>query len=208
MENYNTIKITKEGFVWRIVDAETAKELFHESSLPIFALYSDDSEAEIQTIEELEEAIKYHQVGIEVGFIDSNLKEGFEGIAEGYKNAFLKKHNLQDAENYWVADRIGEILCCSDDFISYDDIRTDIDTEAGNHEYWNYSSYIQRCNDVGLNTLNYENWLKGAPRHSETVISRLENLREEFEEILKKENEDFVKRNEAQTRKIISRSAS
>ncbi len=63
-------KTTPDGFLWLIVDTDTAKAIFKDGKKELFALYDDDSEGTITKIEDIDlmENIGI-PVGLEVGFI-------------------------------------------------------------------------------------------------------------------------------------------
>lgn len=64
------IKICSDGFVWLVVSHEQARKLYKADVISLFTLYSDDSEAMIESEEKLKEAVgKGLRIGIEVGFI-------------------------------------------------------------------------------------------------------------------------------------------
>ena len=68
------VKINYDGFVWHVRTEAEAKQLFGEQTL--YALYDDDTEAEIENEEELEAMFRRGiYVGTEVGFIDDNLNK-------------------------------------------------------------------------------------------------------------------------------------
>ena len=62
------MKITKDGFVWKIITPDEAKCIFSSKGLPIYKLYDNDTESLIESFEEIEEMFyKDLQIGIEVG---------------------------------------------------------------------------------------------------------------------------------------------
>jgi len=63
-------KITQDGFVWQILDRTQAIEYFHEGKT-IFALHDDESESQILTRQDLQDAMDWDdvQIGLEIGFI-------------------------------------------------------------------------------------------------------------------------------------------
>ncbi|HJC16854.1 MAG TPA: hypothetical protein H9937_02655 [Candidatus Alistipes stercorigallinarum] len=65
------VKITREdGFVWLIVPREKVRGLWETGTFTLYRLYADDSEAEIENKEQLEETLERgYSVGIEVGFV-------------------------------------------------------------------------------------------------------------------------------------------
>ena len=66
-------KITQDGFAWQILDRTQAIEHFHDGKT-IFALHDDESESEITTRQELQDALDWDdvQIGLEIGFIKTN----------------------------------------------------------------------------------------------------------------------------------------
>lgn len=65
-------KTTPDGFIWLIIDADTAKAIFNDGDREIFALYNDDSEGEITKFEDIDfmESTGI-PIGLQVGFIHS-----------------------------------------------------------------------------------------------------------------------------------------
>ena len=67
-----TIKITeKEGFVWRLLTPEQAREFFKADIDSLYVLFDDDTESLIHDVDEIWEYVAKDvnvQFGIEVGF--------------------------------------------------------------------------------------------------------------------------------------------
>jgi hypothetical protein len=65
-----SIKVTGDGFVWKLITHEQAKILFPLGIFELYSLRHDDSESLISTDEELAEAIgNFETIGIEVGHL-------------------------------------------------------------------------------------------------------------------------------------------
>jgi hypothetical protein len=66
-------KITQDGFAWQILDRTQAIEYFHEGKT-IFALHNDESESQILTRQDLQDALDWDdvQIGLEIGFIKTS----------------------------------------------------------------------------------------------------------------------------------------
>jgi len=66
-------KITQDGFAWQIIDRNDAINYFHDGKT-IYALYDDDSESQIITRQDLENALDWDdvQIGLEIGFIKTS----------------------------------------------------------------------------------------------------------------------------------------
>ena len=66
-------KITQDGFAWQIIDRNDAINYFHDGKT-IFALYDDESESQIVTRQDLENALDDDsvQIGLEIGHIKTS----------------------------------------------------------------------------------------------------------------------------------------
>ena len=68
------MKVTKDYFVWKLV-TDKAKEVFNSGLFDLYILFEDDSESFIETIEDLNIALKNGQnIGIEVGWLEVTIK--------------------------------------------------------------------------------------------------------------------------------------
>ena len=65
------IKITKDGFIWLIIDMDIAKALWQTNKVEIYQLYDDDSES---LVEDLNGVRGDCELGIEVCFINQLLE--------------------------------------------------------------------------------------------------------------------------------------
>lgn len=95
--------------------------------------------------------------------ITKTLQEQYEHIATKYVHTFLRKQRLYDeytGEYYeydWVADQVGTILWVSDYFISFENIRYDIDNDIPPLQILEHNDYcIQHDSKI-----NYKSYLKG-----------------------------------------------
>lgn len=62
------MKITRDGFVWKLITAEEARKIWDAEIFEIYKLYDDDSEGLIESEERLlEEIAAGSQLAIEVG---------------------------------------------------------------------------------------------------------------------------------------------
>jgi hypothetical protein len=66
-------KITQDGFAWKILSYHDAIQYFHDGKT-IYALYDDESESQIETRQDLENALHWDdvQIGVEIGFIKTS----------------------------------------------------------------------------------------------------------------------------------------
>jgi len=67
LQNDENIRITEDGFIWKIVTNE-AKMLFINGTYELFALFDDGSESKLETFQKLYVALEQgNPIGIEVG---------------------------------------------------------------------------------------------------------------------------------------------
>lgn len=101
----------------------------------------------------------------------------YNNACNAYLKAFCEKHGFsyENAVDFWVANDVGSICMLGDYFVSFDDMKTDIDMDADKNQYWSYYDYMMESQDLGFKCPNYANWLRGCPRLSE---GRIKSLRE------------------------------
>ena len=129
------------------------------------------------------------------------LKQNYETACNAYLKTFCKKHgyNYDIAAVSWIANDIGGVCMLGDFCIPFGDMKTDLDNDAPKDEYWSYYDYSLEAHELGFICPNYANWLRGCPRLSEGQIKSLREAKnrvyeaeEEFERILKKENDEIA----------------
>lgn len=63
------IKITKDGFMWLLLSNDAALSAWEQGSVQLFALYNDESESSINSMQELDRALRCDiPIGVELGF--------------------------------------------------------------------------------------------------------------------------------------------
>lgn len=126
--------------------------------------------------------------------MDKTLKQQFEEVANAYLLEFCNKHDFDyaEAKRSWVANKPGGVVLCGDYYVDFDEIRTDIDRDAPEEEFWKYQDYLIDAHTFGFRCPNYENWLDGCPRLSKEQINeiiagrhRIEKMKEQLEEMIK-----------------------
>lgn len=123
------------------------------------------------------------------------LKQQYIDACNAYLEAFCEKHEFDydEAANSWVANDVGGICLVGDMYASFNDIKTDIDMNAPEDEFYFYYYYSLDACDLGFNCPNYANWIRGCPRLSEEQIkslreakNRVYEAQKDFERILKR----------------------
>ena len=93
-----------------------------------------------------------------------NLKQYYDTVCNLYVLEFLKKHGFWDEEDNepyncdWVGDEIGGILCVSDYYIGFNDIKLDIDKDVSKDVFFEYYYWYTVDNEKNI---NYRSYLKG-----------------------------------------------
>jgi hypothetical protein len=74
------MKINKDGFIWLIVN-DKAKEIFNSGLFALYALYPDDTEAQIESFDMLNEILEQGlDIGIEVSYLQTNTKKLYYSV--------------------------------------------------------------------------------------------------------------------------------
>lgn len=114
----------------------------------------------------------------------TNIKQAFETACNAYLKAFCEKHgyDYEDAVQSWIGE-VGEITNVGDCFIDLRTIRVDIDLNAPKEEFLKWYDYGLRLHYINpeLPSMNFENWIKGCPRHNEEWFTEMERLRKQVE---------------------------
>ena len=64
------MKVMDDGFVWKLINKDKAKQILMLGLFELYALYNDGSESLIQNFEDLDDAFDNgDKVGIEVGYL-------------------------------------------------------------------------------------------------------------------------------------------
>ena len=127
--------------------------------------------------------------------MDKNLlKQQYIDACNAYLEAFCDKHGFDydEAANSWVANVVGDACMIGDYFVSFEEMKTDIDMDATKDEYWSYYDYSLEAHELGFNCPNYANWLRGCPRLSEGQRKSIREAKNRVE-LAKKELEKCIK---------------
>lgn len=134
--------------------------------------------------------------------MDKNLlKQQYIDACNAYLEAFCEKHEFDydEAANSWVANDVGGTCLIGDMYASFDDIKTDIDMNAPEDEFYFYYYYSLDAYELGFTCPNYANWLRGCPRLSEEQKSsiraaknRVELAKKELEKCIEEQNKTLA----------------
>lgn len=94
--NKKTIKVNKNGFVWRIVTKKEAEFIWEHQLMELYLLYDDDSEGLIESKDALDKALQDGFVGIEVGHLTGSASDYLLYLQEISSQAVLRVTDLLD----------------------------------------------------------------------------------------------------------------
>ena len=129
------------------------------------------------------------------------VRQQFNDACNAYLEAFCEKHGFDygEAVNSWVANVVGGSCLLGDYYVTFWDMKVDIDMEAQKDEYFKYYDYFLESQDLGFICPNYANWIRGYPKLSEEqrkslreAKNRVYDAQKDFERILKEENEKLA----------------
>ena len=65
------MKVMNDGFIYKLVSGEKAKDIFALGLFELYVVYNDDSESQIESQKDLDEALENgYDIGIAVGNIN------------------------------------------------------------------------------------------------------------------------------------------
>ena len=82
----------------------------------------------------------------------------WQDATEQLKEAFIKKYFGKDAEYYWIADCIGEVLYVNDRFFGLTDIVDFIQYRYTADQMFSYIDYRLDLQEKGESPINIKNW--------------------------------------------------
>jgi hypothetical protein len=112
-----------------------------------------------------------------------------------YLRLFCEKHDFdyEEAKDSWVANCVGDVTCVGDIFVGMQTIITDIEMDAPEDEFIKWYDYNLVAHEFGLNTPNFESWLRGCPRVSDDAFKKLQGLKNDLDNAIKEEQAQLNK---------------
>ena len=114
------------------------------------------------------------------------LRFHFKNAVTEYVQEFCEKHGWKYDASGWVAGDVGGVIEIDDMFISFDDIRVDIDSEFDKDKFVEWYKYEQRVTELGCTQhINYRSFALGAPRpYSDEVLAKIEDCKAEIDRLI------------------------
>lgn len=114
------------------------------------------------------------------------LRFHFKNAVTEYVQEFCEKHGWRYDASGWVAGDVGGVIEIDDMFISFDDIRVDIDSEFDKDKFVEWYKYEQRVTELGCTQhINYRSFALGAPRpYSDEVLAKIEDCKAEIDRLI------------------------
>lgn len=110
----------------------------------------------------------------------------YKNAVTEYVQEFCEKHGWKYDASGWVAGDVGGVIEIDDMFISFDDIRADIDHEFDKDKFVEWYKYEQRVTELGCTQhINYRSFALGAPRpYSDEVLAKIEDCKAEIDRLI------------------------
>ena len=110
----------------------------------------------------------------------------YKNAVTEYVQEFCEKHGWKYDASGWVAGDVGGVIEIDDMFISFDDIRADIDHEFDKDAFVEWYRYEQRVTELGCTQhINYLSFALGAPRpYSDDVLAKIEDCKAEIDRLI------------------------
>ncbi len=88
------------------------------------------------------------------------LAKVYEGICEAYRRRLCEQWNIDIRDTFWVADRIGEVLCVNDIEFSMgmEDLRGIVDMAIPYEDYGEFFRYNLNAYNYATHPLNFYSW--------------------------------------------------
>jgi len=86
-----------------------------------------------------------------------NLKKSYEKITNEYLDLFIKKHDFNIEDGYWVGKQVGGVIMIGDYYFNFDDIRLDIDLNVEEKTIFDWYEFSAEKES----NVNYSLWIKG-----------------------------------------------
>ena len=104
------------------------------------------------------------------------LKERLVEVVNDYMEAWCDKHDYQYEEDMWVGDDYGGICAVGDLFVSFDDVRYDVDNDLPEETFEDWYWYSLEIEELGCEkNVNLRSYSMGCRPYTE---EQLENIRQ------------------------------
>ena len=119
------------------------------------------------------------------------LKQEYEKICNHYLVEFANKYEISLEPDAWVGGYVGTVAYVSDYYFGFDDIRLCVDENVKWQDLIECYDYNLEGGRLGLNAINLNSRLMGAPRASKEDIAEIKARRKELEELINETNEKY-----------------
>ena len=127
---------------------------------------------------------------------NNKLKERFKEIVNDYMYAWAEKHEYDYEEDMWVADNYGTICMVGDMFVSFDDVRYDIDNNLPEHIFDEWYWYSLEISEMGCKAnVNLKSYAMGYRPFSDEQLKLIRSASRKI-----KEQEEYLERLLEQTK--------
>ena len=106
--------------------------------------------------------------------------------------AFAREYDVQVTDKDWVGDIVGGIASVNEEyFMSLEEMLLMLNNNVSWTDFLAWWDYNADCKYFGLNTMNLQSWIKGAPRYPQEKIEGLKAIHKEITELMEETTKDL-----------------
>ena len=111
------------------------------------------------------------------------LKENFIDIVNDYMNAWCEKHGYDYEEDMWVGNDYGGVCAVGDLFVSFDDVRYDIDNDLPEKTFEDWYWYSLDIAELGCERIvNLKSYSMGCRPYTDEQLDNIREAKKNVEE--------------------------
>ncbi len=106
----------------------------------------------------------------------TKLRKHYEASCMGYAKALCEMWGVLPENCWWVADKVGEVLFCSDNYLDMDNIIYCVEHDVTYEEYLAFQEMTVNAQAYGLNHPSLDEWHRQAKneRQLQELVNELE----------------------------------
>lgn len=113
-----------------------------------------------------------------------SIRENYNKAVDAYMNAWCDKHELEYEADMWVAGDVGTICMVGDYFVSFDEVRYDMDNDLPGDTFFEWYDYSLDVHDVNPDIkLNFRSYCMGYRPYNEEEMERMREARKRIREL-------------------------
>ena len=107
--------------------------------------------------------------------MNKELKKQYKDVCEGYLKAFCEAYGARYEKDSWVAGDVGTIACVGENYFDFNEVvKYSVDNNLHDwDELMRWYDYTLFASEYKQTIPNWQSWVKGCPRLSETEQEKL-----------------------------------